>query len=61
MSKWRIFSRECIADIEMVDILYRRYRRCRNGGHSIGKVSQMLKCWIFSREGVADVEIVAIL
>jgi len=43
MSKWWIFSREGIADVEMVDILYGRYRRCRNIGYSLVNVSQMSK------------------
>jgi len=61
MSKWWIFSREGIADVEIVDIVWGRYRRCRSGGSSLGKVSQMLKLWILYGEGIADVEMVNIL
>jgi len=61
MSKWWIFSREGIADVEIVDIVWGRYRRCRNGEYSLRKVSQMSKCWKFSREGIAHVEMVDIL
>jgi len=61
MSKYWIFFSECVADVEIVEILKGGYRRCRNGGYSSGKVSQMSKWWKFSREGMSDFEVVDIL
>jgi hypothetical protein len=40
MLKFWKFSREVIANVEVVEILY---GRCRNGGNSVRKISQLLK------------------
>jgi hypothetical protein len=55
------FSKDDIADVEMVKIVYAWYGRFRNVGNSLRTISQMLKWWKFSREGIADVEMVEIL
>ena len=38
MSKWWNFSREGIAEVEIVEILWGRYRGCRSGGYSLENV-----------------------